>query len=271
VATLLVERSRSSRALASVIVFWAAYLALLFASSLASALLPPPWNRLGWGVVSSAALILLTLAMVGRDGRTLGDVGVGFGAGSVPRFLAGFVIGLATYALDVAVIGLFVGGLRLVPVTSIDWGGVALTFATLLALSCMEELGFRGYPLRTLVPTLGPWGAQAIVAVAFALSHLLYGWSWNSIVFGVLPSAVLFGAAALASGGLAMPIGLHMALNVAQWAIGEKESAGLFTQTVDQTSRARIEQVAPATGMAVTLAMAAVLWWWHRHGTRRAL
>jgi membrane protease YdiL (CAAX protease family) len=151
-------------------------------------------------------------------------------------------------------------------VTSIHWSGVLLTFGTLLALSCMEELGFRGYPLRALVPTLGPWGAQALVAVAFALSHFLYGWSWASVVFGVLPSAFLFGAAALASGGLAMPIGLHMALNVAQWSIGEKESTGFFTQTVDQTARARIEQVAPITGMAVILAMAAVLWWWHGIG-----
>lgn len=269
-ATLLVARPTSTRALANVIVFWAAYLALLFGSSFATGLLPPPWNRLGWGIVSSAALVLLTLAMVSRDGRTLGDVGVGIGARSVPRFLVGFVIGLATYAIDVAVIAVFVGGLRLVPVTSIDWSGVALTLGTLLALSCMEELGFRGYPLRTLLPTLGPWGAQALVAVAFALSHILYGWSWASVVFGVLPSAFLFGAAALASDGLAMPIGLHMALNVAQWAIGEKESTGFFTQTVDHTARARIEQVAPMTGMAVTLAMAAVLWWWRRHRARRA-
>ena len=98
----------------------------------------------------------------------------------------------------------------------------------------------------------------------FALSHILYGWSWASVAFGVLPSACLSGAAALVSGGLAMPIGLHMALNVAQWAIGEKEGKGFFTQAVDQGARARIEQVAPMTGMVVTLGVAAVLWWWHR-------
>jgi hypothetical protein len=62
-----------------------------------------------------------------------------------------------------------------------------------------------------------------------------------------------------------MPIGLHLALNVAQWAIGEKESTGVFMQKVDQTTRARVEQMAPMTGMAVTLAMAATLWWRHRH------
>lgn len=55
-----------------------------------------------------------------------------------------------------------------------------------------------------------------------------------------------------------------MALNAAQWAVGEKEGAGFFTQIVEPSTRARIEQVAPATGVAVTLAMAAVLWWWQR-------
>ena len=265
-ATLLVARSTSSRALISVIVFWAAYLALLFGASFATGMLPPPWNQLAWGVVSSIALILLTLVMVRRDGRTLRDVGVGFSARSVPRFLAGFVIGLASYALLIAVIAGLVGGLSLRPVPSIDWSGVALTLTTLLALASMEEFGFRGYPLRALVPTLGPWAAQALVAVAFAATHILYGWSLQSIVFGVLPSAFLFGAAALASGGLAMPIGVHMALNVAQWAIGEKERAGFFTQVVAPLARARIEQVAPMTGMAVTLATAAVLLWWQRRG-----
>jgi hypothetical protein len=60
-----------------------------------------------------------------------------------------------------------------------------------------------------------------------------------------------------------------MALNVAQWAIGEKESAGLFTQSVDPSTRARIGQVAPMIAIAVTLGMAAVLWWSRRYLVKR--
>jgi membrane protease YdiL (CAAX protease family) len=264
-ATHLIVRPTSTRALASVIVFWTAYVAILVGASFDFGILPARWSRLGWGTASSAALFLLTLAMVRREGRTLGDVGIGFGGRSLPLFLLGAVIGFATYALNIAVVATAVGGLHLVPAETIDWSGVALTVGTVLALSCMEELGFRGYPLRTLVPQLGPWTAQALVAVAFALTHLLYDWSLNSIVFGVLPSAFLFSAAALASGGLAMPIGLHMAVNLARWALGEQGSSGFFTMTVDHSARARLERVAPVTGIAITLGMAAMLWWWYRH------
>jgi membrane protease YdiL (CAAX protease family) len=252
------------RALTSVIVFWAAYVAILVAASVDLGILPARWSRLAWGIGSSAALFLLTVVMVRREGRTLGDVGVGLGPRSVSRFLLGAIIGFATYGLNIAVVATAVGGLSVKPAATIDWSGVALTVGTLLALSCMEELGFRGYPLRTLVPRLGPSMAQSLVAVVFALTHVPYGWSWESIVFGVLPSAFLFSAAALASGGLAMPIGLHMAVNAARWALGEKGSSGFFTMSVDPAASARLERVAPVTGIAITLAMAAMLWWWHQ-------
>jgi uncharacterized protein len=250
--------------MASVIVFWAAYVAILVGAGFDFGILPARWSRLGWASASSAALLLLTFVMVRREGRMLGDVGIGFGRRSVPLFLVGAVIGFATYALNIAVLATAIGGLHLSRAPTIDWSAVALTVGTILALSSMEELGFRGYPLRTLVPQLGPWAAQALIAVAFALTHRLYEWSWSSIVFGVLPSAILFGAAALASGGLAMPIGLHMGVNFARWALGERGSSGFFTVTVDQAAKARLERIAPVTGIAITLGMAAMLWWWDR-------
>jgi membrane protease YdiL (CAAX protease family) len=264
VTTRGVARPTPTRAMACVIVFWTVYVAILVGASFDFGILPARWSRLGWGSASSAALFLLTFVMVRREGRTLGDVGIGFGRRSVPLFLVGAVIGFATYALNIAVLATAIGGLHLTTAQTTDWSAVALTVGTVLALASMEELGFRGYPLRTLVPQLGPWAAQALIAVAFALTHLLYNWSWSSIVFGVLPSAFLFSAAALASGGLAMPIGLHMAVNLARWALGEQRSSGFFTMTVDPPASARLERIAPVTGIAITLGMATMLWWWDR-------
>ena len=260
------DQLRESRwpAIARVSAFWGAYLAILLAASIPKGMLPVRWGQFAWGFVSSVALLLLTLAFLKRERRTPRDVGLQLGSGSLPRFLLGAIIGFATYALNVAVVATVTGGLQLRPVPSVDWSGVVLTLCTLLALSCMEELGFRGYPLRTLVPRVGLWAAQAIVAVAFALTHMVYGWSWNSVLFGVLPSAFLFGAAAIVSGGLAMPIGLHMAVNAARWSLGDHGGTGLFTMVVEESARGRVERLAPVTGVAITLLMAAALWWWQR-------
>jgi hypothetical protein len=268
--SLASARTSSNRALTSVLVFWGGYLATVVSARSLPQLVSPAWSRFGWAAVLTAVMFALSLAMLRRERRTLDDVGIGVGPGTVPRFLAGALIGFATYALNVAVVTALVGGITLAPVSGIDWGSAALTLATLLALSALEELGFRGYPLRTLVPRMGAWPAQVLVAVAFAFTHVVYGWPWDTVVFGVLPSAFLFGAAALASGGLAMPIALHAALNAARWALGESGNTGFFTMAIEQSARARIERIAPVTGIAITLAMAGLLWWWQwRAGDRR--
>lgn len=43
---------------------------------------------------------------------------------------------------------------------------MTLPIATYLALSSMEELGFRGYALRTLDAQFGVWPALALAAIA---------------------------------------------------------------------------------------------------------
>jgi Type II CAAX prenyl endopeptidase Rce1-like len=118
---------------------------------------------------------------------------------------------------------------------------------------CMEELGFRGYPLRTLVPGLGLWPAQAIVAVAFSLCHLAFGWSWTTILLGVIPSALLFGMAAIASRGLAVPIGLHAGVNLAQSSMSGNSSWGFWKLAMDDQARGRITALSPISGVAVTV------------------
>lgn len=54
-------------------------------------------------------------------------------------------------------------------------------------------VGFRAYPLWTLVGALGIWWAQGVVAVAFALVHILYGWSMSPVLLGVFPKEQYYG------------------------------------------------------------------------------
>lgn len=208
--------------------FWFCYLAILVASAMLKVFLPASAmaRELVWAVTSSVGVLLLTLLFLRWDRRSAADIGLRFERSTVTRFALGAAIGFALYGVHVLVVSAF-GGIRVVG-GGADAKAIVLATATYLALSCMEELGFRGYPLRTLHARFGLWPSQLIVAFAFALSHFAYGWPWLSIVAGVLPGGLLFGMAAIASRGLALPIALHAAWNIATWSAGEKGSPSLW-------------------------------------------
>jgi membrane protease YdiL (CAAX protease family) len=238
------------------------YLLILVAASVPKGMVPARYADLVWGAVASLGLLAMTRLFLARESRALHDVGLRADSRTVWRLLGGAAIGFCVYAATLAPISLTVGPLRFIgsvrPTPSV-W---MVTLASYVALSCMEELGFRAYALRTLVPAVGAWRAQLGLALAFGATHLLFGWSWSTIALGVIPSALLFGVAALRSGGLAMPIGLHAALNLAQWIVGAKEVPGVWTLSAAPEHTARLGTFAPWIAAGVTLLAAVVLARW---------
>jgi uncharacterized protein len=176
---------------------------------------------------------------------------------SVPRLVAGSVIGVATFAVIPSLINIIAGPVRLTRGTASS-GTMVVFGCTFLALACMEELGFRGYAMRTLVRTSDMWRAQAIVAVAFGLTHVAFGWSWINILLGVMPCALLFGVAATSSRGLAMPMGVHAGVNFAQWAIFG--NAGIWKVAINDQLGSRVDLMSHIIGIAVILFGAFLLW-----------
>jgi hypothetical protein len=251
-----------------VALFWLAYLAILFATGMFKGMAPAVVRELAWALVSAAAVLALTLFILRREGRTAGSVGLGLEAGSFRRFGAGLVIGFALYGLHLLIVSAVAGPIRLAPAPGADAGRLALAVATYLALSSMEELGYRGYPLRTLLPRFGLWPAQAIVVALFSLNHILFGWSWSMVLLGVTTGGLLFGMAAIASRGLALPIGLHAAWNIGGWSVGEKGTAGLWTMVLDEGSRASAGRVGTVAFVGVMLLGTAGFWIRHQRLAR---
>jgi membrane protease YdiL (CAAX protease family) len=255
------ETTRPAPVLGRVALFWAGYVGILFLASFFKAMVPVQLSQLVWGLISGIGILALTLIFLKREGRRPRDIGLDIQGSSVGRFLAGILIGWATYGLMILAISAVAGPIHFNREAPPDTGVALLMVASFLALSTMEELGFRGYPLRTLVSALGQWRAQALVALAFALSHVIFGWSWQTVVFGVLPNAVLFGVVALASGGLAMPIGLHAALNIGRWATGETETPGIWSMAVEGQGSPWLPSF---IGMVVTTLATMLVWGWYR-------
>ena len=255
------QPGRTLAQIGRVVLFLLGYITLLRVTAIATGMVPPGIGDLTWGALASVSLIGLTWIM--RRGRsTVRSAGIS--AARVRQLLGGGAIGLATHALTLAAIGVLVVPLKVSPTAAApDALTGVLTVAGFLALACMEELGFRGYPLRTLSAALGTRTALLVVSVLFAASHVLFGWPWQSILLGVLPSGVLFGVAAIVSRGLFMPIGLHAAMNVAQWVAGEKAAPGFFTLALDPALAAHSARFTPFIGAAMPLLVAAALWRWY--------
>jgi hypothetical protein len=67
------------------------------------------------------------------------------------------------------------------------------------------------------------WATQVIVAIAFAGYHIVQGWDWQMAVWGPAVWSLTFGLAAVWSNGIAVPTGIHVALNVIQELLAMKK------------------------------------------------
>ena len=225
------------------------------------------WSQAVVGLEASFATLMLTLLFVRWDGIRLVDIGEAPTRGSIGRLLLGFLIGMLLVA---AQSGLFALGthVRWVRSDAEGFAPVASAIAAYMLLAFREELAFRGYPLRRLDRRFGPWVAQFFVALVFALEHRAGGYSWTNALFGAFVGSLLFGMAALATRGLALPIGLHAAWNFGQWVIGEKELPGLWKPVIPGGPSASADHVALTAYVAVFGAAILAFWWYRRKSVR---
>lgn len=206
----------------------------------------------------------LTLLFLRWDGWSLRNAGLGPTAKSVPRVLFGFGIGLALVVFQECF--LYAGGhihwTYVGPSSPMSW--LLLGFAAYFTLALREEIAFRAYPLRRLEMDLGMWASLLIVGLVFALEHLAGGLSWSRSLLGPFAGAILFGMAALATRGIAVPLGIHFAFNLGQWVMGQKEMTGFWQASIDPTFQKQAETLGYTGYLLGTFAAALCFWLWHR-------
>ena len=223
------------------------------------------------GVSTSLVTFALTELFIRWDRLELKDVGAAIASRSWLRLAMGFLIGLGLVGLQASIV-VVVGHVRWVRSPEVGFSATSTALAAYLVLSCREELAFRGYPLRRLDHFLGPYAAQLLVALVFAVEHVAGGYSWTNALLGVATGSLLFGMAALATRGLAMPIGLHSAWNFGQWVLGGKEMPGLWRTVIPQEIQAHLDRVGMIS-YVIVMALATLAFWYsykRRMSTNRA-
>jgi membrane protease YdiL (CAAX protease family) len=225
-------------------------------------------SELFLGTFTSVATFVLTAIFVRWEGLRLADAGARLNAGSLGRLALGFLIGSLIIAAW-AVISLAAGQVHWVRANDADPRSIAIALLAYLSLACREELAFRGYPLRVLDRRFGLWIAQLFIAVMFALEHKLAGATWLDAFLGAGVGSLLFGMAAIATRGLAIPIGIHTAWNLGHWALGMKGSPGVWRAVVDEQHRRGAGFAAMFIYDAIMLSAAVAFWLWHTRFAKR--
>src|SRR5438132_4522474 len=249
--------------LARVVLFLLSCAVVLAATAPLSAGLRGNWQELSIGTIASFGAFALTLLFVRWEKIRMEDVGAAVGRRSLARLTLGFFVGLLLVSVWASTVRA-AGQVRWIHATGIDVRAATVAFAGYLALACREELAFHGYPLRRLERLFGLWAAQIFVALVFAAEHKLGGSNWLDALLGPAVGSLLFGMAAIATRGLALPIGLHAAWNFGQWSLGMKAQPGLLKFVVREGSEQRIHWIRAKTYGPVMLLATFAFWLWHR-------
>jgi len=169
--------------------------------------------------LASAGMLLVTAGLRRLGGASLAALGLPLDRRRLGELAAGFAVTGTLFLAVAAVQSAMVGatwqftGLR----------GLAGALADLPLVLCLvlgEELLFRGPLLSSVREMAGDRWAIALTAVAFGLYHVLGTQYWAmGLAFQFLMPTIgglLFAWAAVRSGGLALPIGLHLGGNWVQ-------------------------------------------------------
>jgi len=221
-------------------------------------------------LVAPAFLTAVAAAALNRiffrlEGESMASIGFSAPAHRLGQFAVAFVGG-CVLVLGWAAI--------LAAVASPRWratGGVHFRDGLSRVAFCLfnngaEELAYRGYLLWKLAQRLGSTAAVLSTSILFALLHVQGGVPLASAMTIVLTSAVLLGVLVLRWRSLPLAIGFHVALNIAQEALGLRTSALSFVQPAFPAGMTSMQRAALlALPASLNLVIAWLVW---RNGRR---
>lgn len=209
------------------ILLWCLFIVILFTGGIYLVkLFPLTWERFTYCFTATIAACLATWAILKIERKSLAEIGLAWQTGTLARFFNGLLIGSLLMGILLCLIMLLTG-IRLQWNPEVFTLNNALFYLSVFPLVFTEELVFRSYPFVKLNQSYPLIITQVIVSIAFALYHMVIGWNVYAALLGPGIWAFVFGLAAYRSGGIAMPIGIHLALNIWQPLLGF--STGTYT------------------------------------------
>ncbi len=205
--------------------FWILFIFLLFiVGRFIKPAFPASWEQFVYGIGGTIGTFLLLWGFIKAEKGTFRNYELFWQSGTLPRFFKGFLFGAIIFSCIMLVL-VAAGGIRIRFSNSWDTSA-AFWYLSIIPLALFEELAFRSYPFILLNKKFSFLITQLIVAVAFAVYHMIMGWDTTVAILGPGIWALVFGLGAAWSKGIALPTGIHVALNLSQHVVGMKEDNG---------------------------------------------
>ena len=152
------------------------------------------------------------------------------GSGALRELGLGLLVGLGLFTLIIAILWIL-GVYRVSGVNS--WLVLFPALAANVPSGFIQEIIFRGVIFRITEERLGPWWALGISSVLFGIIHALSaGATVQSVIAITLEAGVLLGAAYLLTHRLWLPIGIHVAWDLANDGIFGTGAAGISGESI---------------------------------------
>lgn len=220
--TELVQSNSKAMIIFKAILFCIVFTCVFVVCSFAKNFFPSRLERLAHGLIGTLVAFFITAIFLKFDKTRFSDIGLKFDRKTILKFFAGALAGILIMGSLVITV-LYFSNVKVEanPGSNI-WHYLFLTLP-LIPLAFMEELGFRAYPLQILKERTGIRLSIVITSILFALYHIANGWSITSSFYGPGIWGLVFGLAAVYSKGIAMPTGVHYAVNLTTSAFGEAD------------------------------------------------
>jgi membrane protease YdiL (CAAX protease family) len=225
---------------------------ILLSTVLSAVTFPPEAARYAYSILAILILYYLSKAFLHYENIPLSVVNLKPNQGTWVRLAVGLVIGAS-------IAGLMLLALFTITTLSIERVDTHMLWSFLVAtmvfipLALMEELLFRGYPFFRLLQIIHVRWVILITAVLFALYHYDGSQSLFSLLLGPGIWGVTFGVAAYLSQSIALPLGIHISVNLLQAMFGLKTAYTPMWAVTEQTDALAMNMDPEVLGLSMQL------------------
>lgn len=174
--------------------------------------IPEKFERYSHGIIGTIAALGTVWFFLKFEKKSLKSIGLKWENNTLKKFIVGLSVGLVLGSL-MTLSQVMYSGMEITLSENYNIPLFLLWSSALIPLAFMEEVAFRSYPFIKLNKVFGLRITQIIIAILFALYHVMNGWSLGLAFLGPGIWALAFGLSAMYSDGISVPTGLHYGVN----------------------------------------------------------